>query len=424
MGHTCLIVSAVYPPEPLVSGRTSAGLAAALQDAGHAVGVLAPYPSRPGGQRYAGYPHRLYNPEIVQEVEVIRCASAHSSESSLGSRLWENLTFGKSSAWRLLTLRPRPAVIYANTWPLVAQGLLALVARLRGIPMVLSVQDLYPESLALQGRLNAHSRFYRLLLALDGWIARQARAVVLIAEAFRQPYAESRRVDPRRVHVVPNWVDPALWQAQDGAGAGALRERLGVPSAGRLFVYAGNIGVAAGVESLLQAWGELGGRTDLHLLIAGQGSRLEACQRLATRLNLERVHFLSPWPYEQTADVLRAADVLLLPTQGGQSLASLPSKLLDYLQAGRPVILAADPISAAAQALQESGAGWRVEPGDHEGLVAALLHAARCDPLELERLGQRGQAYVQAHFSQAACLETLVAIVELAAREEPGASSA
>lgn len=287
---------------------------------------------------------------------------------------------------------------------------------------MLSVQDLYPESLAVQGRLAAHSRTYRLLLALDGWIARSATRVVLIDAFFVPAYAGTRELPVERLAVVPNWVDDARWGSQvdlekSDRQAQALRAELGVPPGGRIFVYAGNIGAAAGVEGLLRAWVEVEPGEEVHLLIAGQGSRLEACQAYVAEQGLSGVHFLSPWPVEQAVPVLRVADVLLLPTQGEQSLASLPSKLLDYLSAGRAVLATALPGSAVFRLLEESGAGWCVDPGDHLGLLSTLRQAGSCNLAELERLGQRGQAYVQLHFNQATCLETLAAIVEGAAGE-------
>lgn len=411
-----LLVSAVFPPEPLVSGRTSADLAAALQSRGHDVTVLAPYPSRPGGLRYPGYPRRGDTAErTVEGYGIIRCNSAHSNESKLASRLWENLTFGLRSAWRVLWMKPRPNVIYANTWPLVAAGLLALVASLRGIPLVLSVQDLYPESLAAQGRIKSKGLLYRVLQRWDGWIARRSLAVVVIGESFVQVYCRQRHVAPERVHVVPNWVDDGRLSEEFERLSGIenpIRKNLGLTDSSFLMVYAGNIGTAAGVENLLRAMSELREDTDIHLLVAGSGTRLPACQLLAQVLDLRRVHFLSPWEESETALVLSAADLLLLPTQGMQSYASVPSKVAYYLLSGRPLLVIAQEGTDLAKIVEDSGCGWLTESANPAILANLMRQVHRMSAQQREAHGIDGRSYSLSMFTRQAGISALTMIVE------------
>ncbi len=411
-----LIVSAVFPPEPLVSARTSADLAQALHERGHSVQVLAPYPSRPSGTRSPHYPRRPYWKESTPEgYEIVRCLAAVSTESRLLSRLWENLTFGLSAAWKVLWQRPKSQAIYANTWPLVAQGLLCLAARLRRIPLVLSIQDVYPESLVVQGRLAQAGWFYRFLQALDGWIARSSRAVVVISHTFADIFASQRRVAAENLHVIANWFDETGLLAELDAlevTGNPLRSSLGILPQAFLLVYAGNIGAAAGVEHLLEALAQLPEIEALHLLIAGEGSRLENCQRLAVKLGLIRVHFLSPWQPAETAQVLSAADLFLLPTQGAQAKVSLPSKLIYYLLAARPILCLAAPDSELEAVIQASGCGWVAPPGDPACLMEAIQQSIQSPIQERLQRGASGRAYALQHYSRQACLPRLVQIVE------------
>ena len=94
-----------------------------------------------------------------------------------------------------------------RNFEVVGVGFAALAAKLMRIPLVLSVQDIYPESLVAQDRLKETGLLFRCLRGLDGVIARSAREIVVIAESFRRLYVRGRRVDPARVHVVPNWVE-------------------------------------------------------------------------------------------------------------------------------------------------------------------------------------------------------------------------
>ena len=149
-----LIVSPVFPPEPIVSAQTSAQVAAALVASEHEVTVITAFPSRPAGKLYPGYRQTLNRQErSAAGYNIVRCFSTVSAESRMLSRFAENLSFGLTSGWQVLWQK-RPDVIYANTWPIFAAGILALIARWRHVPLVISVQDVYPESLIAQGRLS------------------------------------------------------------------------------------------------------------------------------------------------------------------------------------------------------------------------------------------------------------------------------
>ncbi|MEA2336250.1 MAG: hypothetical protein QOE82_257, partial [Thermoanaerobaculia bacterium] len=125
-----VVVSCVFPPEPVVSSRTSFDVAQELSRRGHHVTVIAPFPNRPAGKLYAGYRRSLFRRErSVDGFEILRCGSFFSRRSSLLSRLAENVSFGITSAMAL-AVQQKSSVIYANTWPLFASAMLTAIARL------------------------------------------------------------------------------------------------------------------------------------------------------------------------------------------------------------------------------------------------------------------------------------------------------
>jgi colanic acid biosynthesis glycosyl transferase WcaI len=387
------VVSCVFPPEPVVSSRTSWDIASALHSAGHGVTVICPFPSRPEGKIYPGFRRRWRARSTSAGVEVVRCFSTTSPRSSLASRFAENVSFGLSSMTALLRVA-RPDVLFLNSWPIFATGLAALAARLRRVPYVLSVQDVYPESLIVQKRAAA-----RVLAAVLRWIdsriARNAAAVIVLSESFARIYRDQRRVDPARVHVIPNWSADRVPASREEALA--YRRVRGIADDDFLVVYGGNIGVAAGVEHLLAAFRSVE-RPNVRLLIAGGGARADACERLAAELGEGRVVFHRPWLDEETAVVLAAADLLALPTAGEQSQISVPSKLISYLLAERPVLAVVREDSETADVVRQSGAGWIVEPGRETLLASAITAAADAGHRERRAMGARGRLHALSHF--------------------------
>lgn len=408
------VVSCVFPPEPVVSARTSQDIAAGLAGCGYEVKVVAPYPSRPGGRIYRNYRRRLISRSAHSSgYTIARTFSIPSAKSTRSSRFVENISFGISSAAYLLFAR-RPNVIYANSWPVFASGLLSLVAGLRRIPYVVVVQDMYPESYYEQGRGDRKSRSYRLMRWIDQQVAKRAAHVVVLSEAFARTYREDRGVPASRISVIPNWAEKSANlgdpSTRDGE-AQSLRRSAGIPADAFAVAYGGNIGVAAGVESLIHALNEL---EDVYGLIAGEGSSLPSCRVIGQ--GNARVRFITPWPAEQTVPLYRAANVLVLPTQGSQSLNSVPSKLIHYMLSGRPVIAAGLPGSELVNIIETSGCGWVVPPDQPQALAEKIRQIRQLPREELRQRGEAGRRYALANFTSQTCLPKIIHIIERAVK--------
>jgi colanic acid biosynthesis glycosyl transferase WcaI len=409
----CVVVTAVFSPEFGVSGRISQRVAEELAGEGHQVTVLAPFPNRPAGRLFPGYRRRLYRHTRMSEgYELIHCFSTLAPNSHMGPRLMENLTFGLTSGWRLLTGK-RPDVIYSNSWPIFASGILAAVAYLRRVPFVVSVQDVYPESLVAQARAATVGRVLRLLRRVDRWIAGNAASLIVISEGFRRFYVGSRGVPSSRVHLVHNWGEPVEDNPDPHASA-AFRAEKAIPPDAFVAVYGGNIGPASGAEGMIEAFAQLKDNP-AYLLIAGDGSRLEACRNRAHHLASERVIFHSPWRREETATVLGAADVFLLPTVGQQALVSMPSKLISYLLLGKPVIAQVHPESDTALMLQQAGAGWVLPPDRPDLLASEIRRVAALDRDTLARKGRNGKLYALDNLCRESNLPKVLNILRSAA---------
>ena len=412
-----LIVSCVYPPEPVVSSLTSAQVAMAIS-IGHDVTVVSAFPNRPSGRLYDGFRRKLVQREKDGSgIDLIRCFSFFSGESNVVSRFLENMSFGIMAGVAIAVMR-RPGVIYANTWPIFASGMLALIAKIRRIPIVISIQDIYPESLAVQGRISMKHPVMRLLKKIDTWIADSARHMIVISNQFAETYRKERGIDPSRMSVIPNWFDSRSIELE--VDTVAFRQRMGIPENIFLLTYGGNIGVAAGVETVIQAMDELRDTPDICLLVAGDGSQLKECRRIAQKLPESRIKFYSPWPPDKTSVVLRSADLLVLPTRGKQSLASVPSKLIVYMFVAKPVLALAMPDSETKRVVQEAGCGWMIDPDQPKLLAEQIMKIHAMERSELTRRGEAGREYAAQHFSKDVCLSKVIDVINNAADQRTG----
>jgi colanic acid biosynthesis glycosyl transferase WcaI len=222
---------------------------------------------------------------------------------------------------------------------------------------------------------------------------------------------------PERLHVVPNWVDSKSVTPDDDR-ANEFRANRNIPHDAFVIVYGGNVGTAAGVETVIESFRYLTNDRKVYLIIAGAGSNLVACQQLAKKIDRQRIVFHIPWPVEETSMTLGAADVLVLPTRGRQSLVSVPSKLISYMLAARPVIALALPQSDLARIIERSGCGWIVEPDQPEQLAVKVEEVMAMEPAELTGLGQAGREFALRHLTREVCLPRVIDVLEVVQQEE------
>jgi colanic acid biosynthesis glycosyl transferase WcaI len=325
------------------------------------------------------------------------------------SRFLENISFGIASTLAVLLLDGSD-VIYANTWPIFAQGLLMIACKLRRIPLFVSIQDLYPESLFVQKRGIKKDHFlYRFLRWLDVQIARNCAGLIVISEQFKKTYLKDRGIPENKITLIPNWIDES--QLGIASSGGEFRAQYGIPEDAFLVVYGGNIGVAAGIDTVIKTFSQLQPLEHIYLLIAGAGNDLSNCRELIQKYSLERVKIHSPWQTEDTFPMLRAADLCILPTQGEQSLASVPSKLLSYMTAERPVLGIAAPESETARVITASQSGWVISVGESTSLADAISTISKLPLEERNRRGKAGGNFVHKHFSSSKNLPKVVRVL-------------
>ncbi|MBN1828338.1 MAG: glycosyltransferase family 4 protein [Deltaproteobacteria bacterium] len=408
------VISPVFPPEPVVSSITSAQIARFLAAADHAVTVVTGFPNRPQGKLYPGYKRRLFQYKSSPDgYRLVRCFGFFSSRSTLWSRFLENISFGLTSGWFILK-SCRPDVIYANTWTIFSAWILAIVAKVRGLRMVLNIQDIYPESLIAQERISPNGFIARWLLSIDRSIVKMSAAVIVPAPSFVDVYQNTRRLPSEKLHFVPNWYDTTRLLVDD-VQAAEFRQKLRIPFNATMIFYGGNVGAAAGVETVIESFRYLKDVKYLYLTIAGNGANFDACKKLAADIDHPRIRFYTPWPAEETSKALAAADILILPTRGRQSLASIPSKLIAYMLAARPVLSLALPESDLAHIVRSSGCGWVIEPDRPAELADTLRKILSQSKDSLRSRGLSGREYTLSNFTGDVCLPKIASIISEAA---------
>jgi glycosyltransferase involved in cell wall biosynthesis len=287
------------------------------------------------------------------------------------------------------------AVLSANT-PSVPEYRLAKWCDRQSIRRVFWVQDIYGLAAyrLLRRKLPGIGHLVgRYFLALDRSSARRSEAVVLITEDFR-PLFSKWGIDASRIHVIHNWAPLASMPMRPRENAWAREHKL---AGGVRFVYSGTLSMKTNPAALLELARMLHRDSSGELIVVSEGPPVEWLVEQAAVENLRSLRRMSFQPFDVLPDVLGSADVLLAILDAEAGVFAVPSKVLSYFCAGRPVLLAVPGENLASKTVVQIGAGLVVEPGDVQGFCNAAQRLIESPDLR-SQCGEAGRRYAETHF--------------------------
>lgn len=394
-----LLIHQAFAAHHEAGGTRHFELARHLAEKGHFVSVLAGDVSFMSGSRvYSGSEDAMEHGIVVHRVNT--SARLH---SGFAGRLWGVLSFMVNSF--LTALRISEVDVVYGTSPPIFQGFTAyLVSRIKRVPFVFEVRDLWPDSMVQIGAVKSPF-IVQPARWLESFLYRKATAIIINSPAFEQ-HIVGKGVEGDRISMVLNGVETSLFDPQ--AKGEPLRKRMGFEGK-TIIIYAGAIGVSNDIGTLLDAAKELQERTDIMFVLVGGGNNKGAMEARQAEEGLDNVVFLPPVPKTEMPELLAAADIGVAILKDVPVFRTVyPNKVFDYMASGRPVLLAIDGV--IRQVVEEAEAGLFVQPEDSSEIARGVLKLA--DDVELrKRMGRNGRLYVEECFErkdQAAQLEAVL----------------
>jgi len=390
-----IIVTHYFPPETGAPQARLSGLAAAWAADGDDVTVLTGMPNHPTGVIPPEYHGAIRRRERRDGYRVLRTWLYATPNEGMARKTIGHLSFMISSV--LLGGRASgPAdVIVVSSPTFFAVGAGWLLARLKRARLVVEVRDLWPAIFTELGVLTSRP-VIRLLEWLELAAYAAADTVIVVSDGFRANLI-GRGVPAGKVHTIRNGVHPGEFDP-DAPADTRLRARLGASPSDCLVLYAGTHGISQGLTSVADSAALL---TDepIRFAFVGDGADKQRLRHRVVEQGLRNVALLPGIPHEQVPALLAAADICLVPLRDVPLFSSfIPSKMFEYLAAGKPVVAAL--AGEAAQILREAGA-WIVPPADSDALAAAIRTLA-ADPQRRHSMGRQGRCYVEKHFDRGA----------------------
>ena len=387
-----LYVSQCYPPETAPAGTRASELGRYWVAKGHEVTVLTGFPNYPTGKVHPEYQSKFW-----------RLCMMEDNNGVLVSRTWliplpnckswhRMLSFGSftiSAAIRGIFLRKPDIVI--GTSPQLLVGLSGLaIAKRHGVPFVFEVRDLWPESLEAVGISSHRSLLVRSLKGIAGLLYRKAAHIVVVTAPFKEHLERVWSVPSEKISVIVNGVDHHFLSPQSQTEEIAREFDM----EGRFVVgYFGNIGNAHGIETLIEAADLLKATdTDIVFLVIGEGAEKEKLRRLVVEKRLSNIRVFPGQPRSRIAGLIAAAHVCLVLLKNSELFKTvIPTKMLEFMSCGRPVIAAVS--GEAARLLVEADAGVCVPP-ENAMAIAMAIRSLRSDAAWRTELGSNARKFI------------------------------
>lgn len=403
-----LLLSTYFRPDLASTGVIMAKLVDEFVAKGHEMTVLTSVPHYDINRVWPEYSGKLVYSQDYPSVRIHRLYTyVAQDKANVAQRLLAYGSFGLLSMAIGATI-PKPDVILAPSPPL-SNGVIAdILGRVKRIPFVYNVQDIWPD-VAVRAGVLTNPKIIARLRKMEDYVYRRAAGITVISDGFRANLM-AKGVPEKKISVIQNFVDtdfitPAPKNNQFSRKHG-LDDKFVV-------LFAGNMGFSQGLEVVLDAAKRLGGFREIEFLMVGNGAGRVAAEAYRSQLGLANVRFLPFQPQEDLPDMYGSADICLIPLRRGFTTESVPCKLFSIMAAGKPALASVDKGSDTWNLLQRADSGLCVEPEDPESLAEAILHYYR-DENARRVAGANARRCVEAEFQSTAIAEKYLQAMKMA----------
>ena len=405
-----LFLTENFPPETNAAATRVYERACYWAAWGHEVHVMTCAPNFPQGRLFTGYQNRWRQVETMSGLRVIRVKTYIAANEGFVRRTLDFLSFMVTGFGASL-LEPRPDVVVSTSPQFFAAVAGWLVGKVRRVPFVFELGDLWPASITAVGAMKPGLAI-RLLERLELYLYRQSASVVALTQAFKADLIR-RKIPADKIAVVINGVDMPRYGPRP-ADAELTRQW---SLQGKFVVgYVGTLGMAHGLANVLDAAERLRDRDDIRFLLVGPGAERALLIAEAQRRGLANVLFGEPQPKDSMPRVWSVCNVALVHLKNSPAFAEvIPSKMFEAMAMGLPILLAAPPGEASA-ILAADRAGIHVAAGDPEAL-ASRVRAMADDSAVTTTLAAQSLAAAPRHTRERQARE-MMAVLQAVTRGE------
>ncbi|MFV5694931.1 glycosyltransferase family 4 protein [Flavobacterium sp. LB3P122] len=397
-----LLVTQYFYPENFKSND----IALELTKRGHEVTVLTALPNYPEGKIHKNYGFFKRTKENYQGVNVIRTWLVPRGKGG-GIRLFLNYfswAFFASIRALFLSFQKKFDVILVHEPSPITQGFPAIVVKkIQKIPLHFWVLDLWPESLTSAGGIK-NKHVLLIFTKMVKYIYNNSDKILVSSKGFKESILAKGDYNDKLVYF-PNWAEDSILKGNSNYPIPDLPK-------GFKIIFAGNIGVAQDVNSIIKTALILKENTDIHFVFIGDGRSKVQLEDFVLENDLNQtVHFLGRFPIDAMKTFFNQADVLLVSLKDELIFnVTVPAKLQAYLCTQKPILGMLN--GEGATIINDANCGLSVNAGDSNGLAKKILKLYEMSNGERNILGVNGFKYFEENFTMGKCIDNLEFILK------------
>lgn len=385
-----LAICQYYEPEPV----RFTDICEELVQRGHEVTVITGTPNYPMGKIYEGYQNGEKRRECIRGVRVIRCRTIPRNTGMLYRGL-NYFSYALSALREVKKTKEEYDVIFVNQLSPIMMAWPGIVYKKRqNRKLVLYCLDLWPASL-VSGGIKSGSLIYKLFFAISKKTYQQADKILITSRMFEHYLCEQFRIDPRRIRYLPQYAED-IFKVETEA---PRKSKATID-----FVFAGNVGRAQSIETIIRAANRVRADERFRWHIVGDGTDLDRCRELTTKLGLSSVIFHGRKPLEEMPRFYEMADAMLITLTKDSTISyTLPGKVQTYMASGKVILSAAD--GETRKIIEDAQCGITAKAEDDVDLARAVHLFSQCH--NRDQMQTNARHYFEKNFSKEVFFDTL-----------------
>lgn len=364
---------------------------------GHQISVLAGMMHYGGNEKREEYKGKFTAKKKQGDITVWRSHVSELYNSNFIGRMWGYFSFVFSSLYTgLFKVKGHYDVIIVTSPPLFVGITGYLISKLKRIPFVFEIRDLWPESAIDTGVLK-NTGLIKMAYKFEKFIYRKASLINVLTPAFRKKLIEEKSVPKDKIVYIPNAADFSLSdELLESFDVAKFKREEGL--VGKFIItYVGAHGVANHLQQLVEA-AKLLEDTNAHFLLIGQGMEKKKLIKLAKHLNCINISFIDPVPKSDVFKYILASDIGTSVLKNVDTFKTIYSnKTFDYMSCKKPILMAIDGVSR--ELVEDADAGVFVEPENPQDF-AFKVRTYMDNQTLLEKQGINGYIYAKKHFDR------------------------
>lgn len=402
-----LLLPAYFYPEQAASSYLGDNIRQAMYEAGCTLELYAPMPTRGISKEVREeYKKRKVEHWHDGRLEVHRFMMYAEGKNPI-LRALRYVFCWCAQFWKGVRAKDVDLIYLASTPPI--QGVLGgLLKKIKKVPFVYNLQDIFPDSLAGTGLAKKGGLLWKIGRVIENFTYRNADKIIVISEDFKRNIM-AKGVPEEKIVVVYNWVDEEAVK-HVAREDNKLFDAYGLDRNKFYITYSGNIGLTQNMDMLLEVAKELEVNPDIHFVLIGEGAYKKRVEEIIAENNINNVTLLPFQPYEDISHVFSLGDAGLVISKPGVGENSVPSKTWSILSASRPVLANFDE-NELKSIVTENQCGIFTKAGDKEAFKQAILRLYENRELCVE-MGRNGREFIMKNLTRAVGTQKYVDVIK------------